>query len=352
MKNSNFVRSDLHIHLDEAQGKEQEAIKDILQRAQKLEVKALSFVLFNRIDHFEENSQLHKMHKTGEIEKYFSGKIVSGVEMICRMNGTEISDSGFNFKKYISHVILYDYDPTILSKTDFFAGGQAKKSRLDLLELLEKTKALGLTVPSIDYFNPEDKHFTTPLYNYIYEHRDSNPINAQFVKDYPNKSSMQRYAVEDPEGILFFQRRSYPTYSEVVEMAKVSGAKIVLAHPAKHNDLFDTFEYIRAMLDIVPGSFWGLEGQYMLNSKEETKMICAFAKVRGLKVTGGSDFKYYVSEKNPEGKMYFIENDKKMFYVPRPSFLIKESIDGEPDPHIKIEKSVLDELKDFREYYK
>lgn len=90
----------------------------------------------------------------------------------------------------------------------------------------------------------------------------------------------------------------------------------------------------------------------MLNSKKETEMICKMAKERGLKITGGSDFRYYVSKNNPEGKMYFIENDEKMFYVPQPSFLIKESVDGELDPHVKIEKSVLDELNDFREYYK
>ena len=109
------VKADLHMHLDEKATVED--LKKLLIMSEQEKLEAISILGFNTISLYLENGAFDLLAKetNNNFAKYFSGKIISSVEMVSTMENMT-SQIGKNYCGYRADLTLYDFDLTKMSK--------------------------------------------------------------------------------------------------------------------------------------------------------------------------------------------------------------------------------------------
>lgn len=97
-----MLKSDLHIHLDgnESQGH----VVEILQKAEQKKLKSICMLTRSDLHIFRPGGVLYEMALKNELEKHYSGKIITGVELI----------------DDVKHTLLYGANPQYPNRGDFF----------------------------------------------------------------------------------------------------------------------------------------------------------------------------------------------------------------------------------------
>lgn len=342
------LKSDLHVHLDH--NINSEAVIHVLTKAEENGVKALSLLEHNELNLYKQNGVLEKLIKSGELENYYTGKLISGCEISCTINNTPLSRSGFNFNNYDIHLTILGFDIEKAEKVKWFTKKfQNKCFKKDVVTVIKMLKALNLEVPKKKYFT-----FERYVGKQVYEFMNENPQRLQSYQNklgvYDNASQFVRLTMEDPKGKLYYKQHRVPYVTDVVEYAKKIGAKVFISHPYYMNSKFNVYEYLEALLNIetnVKHPFDGIEVPYFQNTLFEEKMLTDFAIKFNLKMSGGTDYQYLISEKNPQGQMYLKTDAGIEYFVPVPGTMIKlqkETGNGE----LTLNENLINELNDIR----
>ncbi len=344
------VPADLHIHIDNDITKER--VIKILKAAEENGLKAICLLEHNNINLYRRGSVLEEILIEG-IEKYYTGKIVSGVELNCTINNAPVSaKTGIDYNGYDTHILLYGFNPKdIKRKVDWFNEDvDAVRYYSDVDTLLSKLTKLNLPLPPKSYFRYSEgvKPFKQ-LYRYIMQSPEKEKYTA-VLGDYPHASSFVRHLAYDPHSIIYFNRAQSPLITDVIDIGKESSKLLCIAYPYHINRkvIKDPTDYIDTLQQIPTKTktknFNTIEGPYMLNTDEETNALISYAQANGLLYTAGSDYQ-------PQDKMYYLPPDatEKAYYAPAPGLYVRQLFDGGKGL-LYIEEELLNILPDIRDY--
>lgn len=344
------VPADLHIHLDNDVTKER--VIKILKSAEENGLKAICLLEHNNINFYKRGGVLEELLIEG-IEKYYTGKIVTGVELNCTIKNAPVSKkTGIDYNGYDIHVAYYGFNPKDLKKrVDWFNEEvDAVRYYQDVDSLCSNLRRLNLPEPpkSIFRFAEGVKPFKQ-LYSYIQTSPEKDKY-TQVLGEYPHPSAFVRNLAYDPHSIIYFDRAQSPSIVDIINVGKECAKFQCISYPYHINrklikdvaDYIDTLEAIPTKTSTK--NFNCVEGAYMLNTDEETKSIEELAKARGLFVSAGSDYQ-------PQDKMYYLPPDatEKLWYAPAPGLYVRQLFDGGLGL-LTIDEELLNILPDVRDY--
>ena len=131
-------KADLHVHIDGLEYNEEEVIK-LLKQAETNNVKALGLLSRTGVNGYLPGGAIYELAKKNAIKDYYTGKIVTAVEIPCVID--EYPEYA-PFCGYESHILLYGFDPN--KYFDEFVYADPKKAKLfwekDIDKLIEIKK--------------------------------------------------------------------------------------------------------------------------------------------------------------------------------------------------------------------
>ena len=316
------VKCDLHVHIDGKISKEN--IIKLLDNAERNGVKYLCILEHYNLDLYREGSALQELCRSGEVEKHYSGKLISGVEMTCIVDdGVVSSRTGYDYSGQSVHIVCLGFDVEQAERMVFNATDGSQRRLLkegflfeahaqnDIL-LRQLLRERNLPEPPEGYFthNTVNDSIEKQLYNYYYrEHPEYGKIFDERYGTSENVSDFVRKYVEDPKGALHFHNIIYPRISQSIPRLRQLGI-IALAHPAYMRGDYDALDYVETIMKYYGGIFDTIEVPYGQNTPAETEMLEQYARQHGMPlVAGGTD-----SCLTPNGQMYLIMDGEKQFY--------------------------------------
>lgn len=344
------VPADLHIHIDNNLNKEQ--VIKILKAAEVNGLKAICILEHNSLNFYKRGGILEELLIEG-IEQYYTGKIISGVELNCTIKQAPVSSTtGIDYNGYDMHILMYGFNPSELrKKVDWFDEEvDATRYYSDVDTLLSKLAELNLPLPPKSYFKfAEGVKPFKQLYKYI----ESSPDKQLYVDalgEYPHPSSFVRHLAYSPTSKIYFDRAQSPSIVDVINVGKEYASLLCVAYPYHINRklISDVTDYIDTLQSIPSKTnernFNAVEGPYMLNTDDETGEIIHYAKNHNMLYTAGSDYQ-------PQDKMYYLppEATEKIWYAPAPGLYIRQLFDGGMGL-LTVEEELLNVLPDVRDY--
>jgi len=287
---------DLHIHSDCSDGADN--WKTILQKAEALGLLSLSIT-----DH--DNCEVYtKMERP---EAYFSGRIITGIEMQAWYKGISIEILGYGFEVDKMRALL----PGLYLPFAVIRGEELRR-------LHAKSVALGMRFAPdvVEKYDPAEYFYAT---EYLHREMRKFPENRVFV---PDEESWQREHVffkrhTSRPGDPFYVDESdlLPGAEKVSQMIRAAGGKVFMPHVFGYGER--ALEVLHGLADA--GCLDGVECYYPTFTAEQTEYLLAFCKERGLGISGGSDWH---GANRPENKMGV---DGECFALTEDPFYSKEN---------------------------
>ena len=346
------VKADLHMHLEENCSTDD--LKNLLIRAENEKLSAVSILNYNSIAIYQENGAFNMLAKEtqNDFSKYFSGKIISSVEMVSTMGKME-SNLGKDYDGYRADLVLYDFDINKMSK--YLSKEELKNAWIeDFNTFTQKCKKYNIEIPSVEKFtnNFHPLSFVTQWVEMCKQIPGKmEELERIFQCQLNTASDLTRIHISNPNGKLFFKQKLFPDVSKVLRIAKDVGAKVCIAHPAFMSKDFDTEDYVTTLVKYSRSNpeFQPIThacGDYMLNTKQDCETIANVASKLNIKLVCGSDLRvveqmYYMSA---------LTNGKKVFYEPKPGFAIAKQIEL-GDGTISMPEDNLNDLEDVRKFF-
>ncbi len=290
-------KADLHVHIDGLEYNEEEVIK-LLKQAETNNVKALGLLSRTGVNGYLPGGAIYELAKKNAIKDYYTGKIVTAVEIPCVID--EYPEYA-PFCGYESHILLYGFDPN--KYFDEFVYADPKKAKLfwekDIDKLIEIGKKLNLDIPNKEYFRLHYKQGQNVgdsvklLHKAMLENPNlKNQFSQIFNGNIPhNTSDFARHLLDRDKGVFYFKRAGYSSFNEVMELAQKLDCKAVIAHPYYMNKNFNGKDYLTFLLKVGKGKINGVESNYYLDNLQERIQIEAISRHFGVNFfTAGSDY--------------------------------------------------------------
>ncbi len=257
---------DLHIHSTYSDGKN--TIKEILQKANEKHLSCISITDHNTCKAYQELNEIN-------VKKYYSGKIITGIEL----NTTAL--------EIPIELLGYQFDIELMQKN--LKGIYLTPEERNLLEvkrLYEKC-----IESKIDIGSNFVKDYSPQIYpsKYLHQTLIKNNKNKKYIDDEAWKDSLVLYRkyMSDPNSLFFVDTNDVlPHISTVIELIRKSHGKVFIPHifEYKHNS--------QKILDYLLKNFEidGIECYYSTFSEEENKALLDLCNKKKYFVSGGSDY--------------------------------------------------------------
>ena len=261
---------DLHIHTCHSDGKY--SAKEILEMAEKLNLKTISFCDHNVLGAYEELSKIN-------VDKYFSGRIIPGIEF----------DIAYQGKLF--HILGYNFDIDKLNKSKYIDRSTDEdliRIEMGLLEYLKSVcKKLGIKLSENLKINSPNDAANDMIKEDMMKHEENNKILDEILgKD--RKISFWRGHITNPDSPFFIDfTKGVPSPEEIAkEIHEVSGI-VVLPHVFEYKTC-DNKQFLNDMYNL--GILDGIECIHTKHSEEQIEYLKDFCIKNNLIMTGGSDF--------------------------------------------------------------
>lgn len=260
---------DLHIHSNCSDGSDDYIT--ILKNAEKLGLKYISIT-----DH--DNCKVYEAINKDDIKKYFSGTLITGVELQAYILGFSIELLGY----FVDYKIINEEVKKIYKPFEEINNEELKR-------LYEKCVDIGMKFDEdiLEKYKDSGIYYAT---EYLHNEMKRNEYNRQFV---PDKESWERESV-------FFKRHTsninspfhineddlIPSVEKTIEIIKKAGGKVFIPHIYQYEENADNIlnELInKYKID-------GIECYYPSFSKEQSTNLIKICKERNLFISAGSDY--------------------------------------------------------------
>ena len=260
---------DLHIHSDCSDGTDD--YKTILQKAEKIGLEYISIT-----DH--DNCKVYELMETDNITKYYSGKLITGIEMQAYINGFSIELLGYciDYKK-LNNAIKGLYIPF------------EKINKEELKRLYIRCIEIGMKFENniLENYKNSGYYYAT---EYLHNEMKKSIYNKQFI---PDNESWEKESV-------FFKRHTsninskfyidesdlIPSVETVIEVIKNTGGLVFIPH------IYQYEENANIILEelIINHEIDGIECFYSTFTKEQTQYLLQFCKTNNKYISGGTDY--------------------------------------------------------------
>lgn len=262
---------DLHLHTSYSDGTK--TVIETLEEAEKLGLKIISIT-----DH--ESCKPYEELDTLDIKKYYSGKIIKGVEIKSAYKGRIIDVLGYNIDTEKMGLWL---------KEQYKDNTKAKIQSKYLDSHYEKFIKLGVKLLPKDEIKWEpDREWANPI---IYRELKRFPENEQYVpadmwESYDNFRF--NYCYNDASNFYIDKSKDFPKVEDVIDAIHECGGKAFIAHVYIYAWAKDKKAFIDDL--ITNYSFDGIECYYSRFTEEQIKYALEVCEKNNLFVSGGSDY--------------------------------------------------------------
>lgn len=257
---------DLHMHSTHSDGTD--SVVDILKKAQDKKLTYISITDHNTCSAYKEIEEM-------DIEKYYSGRIIPGIELNTTVLGIPIEVLGYNVD---TELMQGNLKGIYLTPED--------RNRLEIERLYRKCLQAGIKLKEnfIDDYSPE-KYAS----EYLHEILTKSEENRRLIDDDAWNDSLVLYRkyMSDPNSMFFVDTNDVlPSLETTIELVRESKGKLFLPH------IFEYKHNARKILDYILENHQidGIECYYSTFTELQTQELLGLCKDRNLLISGGSDY--------------------------------------------------------------
>ena len=262
---------DLHIHTSYSDGTD--SVIELLEKAEKNKLEYISIT-----DH--DNCRAYDELKHLEIEKFYNGKIISGVEIKCGYKGRLIEILGYNV----------DTEKINNWSNEFYKYKTKSDLQAKYFDLLyDKCLQMGLVMSEKENveFDRSKDWASVQIYKEIKKHLEN---KEKVPEDFWNEFKVfsKKYC-GDKNHILYINKTlDYPTLEEAIKAVKDAGGLVFLAHVF----IYDWAKDKKVLLNDILENYDidGIECFHSEFSEEDIKYLKNFCKEKQYYMSGGSDY--------------------------------------------------------------
>jgi len=261
---------DLHIHSTNSDG--YFTVLDILKMAQEKNINVISFCDHNVLGAYEDLKNI-------EIEKYYSGRIITGIEF------------DFVYEKKVFHMLGYNFDVDKLKTCKYLD----RRTEEELVAEEERNleffkgvcKKLGIKLSN----NLKITKSSEPANDIIKRDMQIHPENQEIMDEVLGKDRKKSFwlgHVTNPDSPFYIDfTKGLPSAEEIASEIHNAGGIVVLPHVFEYKSI-DNISFLNEMykLNILDG----IECVHSKHSKEQTQFLIDFCNEHNLVKSGGSDF--------------------------------------------------------------
>lgn len=262
---------DIHIHSTNSDGTK--SVIEILEEAERLGLTTISFT-----DH--ENCGAYDELEKIEVCKYFSGRIINGIELKSQYKdmSMDILGYGIDYKK-MKELLDECYKGT----------SRAEIQEKQLKEFYEIGINNGLVLRPIEelIWDKERDWGSIVFYNELKSHIENRAKVSDDLWESFKNFKRNHYHVK---GDTFYINRAkyYPSIERIIDVIHEAGGKAFIAHIFEYKEVADKIaelEEIAKNYDID-----GIECYHSIFSDEEHEQLIEFTRSHNLLMSGGSDY--------------------------------------------------------------
>lgn len=259
---------DLHCHTTNSDGTD--TTIELLKKAQKKGITLLSIT-----DH--DTTKAHYDIDNININEYYNGKIITGIEINCVFDNVKIELLGYGFDK----------EP-VQEWLDTLYGKETVRNNMikEFNDMKKKCERNGVKISENISYNPDKEYPIDIIYFDVIKYEENKNLFDEVV--WNSKSLFFRKCTTDKEFILFRDfTKDYPTAETVSNIIRRNNGKVFLAHLFVYN-LDNPMEFLDkiALSKIIDG----VETYYSKFTNEQIEQIENYCKENNLLMSGGSDY--------------------------------------------------------------
>lgn len=258
---------DLHCHTTNSDGTY--TTTELLKKAEEKGITLLSIT-----DH--DTTKAHYNIDNININEYYSGKIITGIEINCVFDNVKIELLGYGFDKEP----VQEWLDTLYGKET--VRNNMIKEFNDMKKICERN---GVKISKNISYNPDKEYPIDVIYFDVIKYEENKKLFDEDV--WSSKSLFFRKCTTDKKFILFREfTKDYPTAETVSNIIRQNNGKVFLAHLFVYN-LDNPMEF----LDKIASSniIDGVETYYSRFTNEQIEQIENYCKENNLLMSGGSD---------------------------------------------------------------
>ena len=258
---------DLHCHTTNSDGTY--TTTELLKKAEEKGITLLSIT-----DH--DTTKAHYNIDNININEYYSGKIITGIEINCVFDNVKIELLGYGFDKEP----VQEWLDTLYGKET--VRNNMIKEFNDMKKICERNS---VKISKNISYNPDKEYPIDVIYFDVIKYEENKKLFDEDV--WSSKSLFFRKCTTDKKFILFREfTKDYPTSETVSNIIRQNNGKVFLAHLFVYN-LDNPMEF----LDKIASSniIDGVETYYSRFTNEQIEQIENYCKENNLLMSGGSD---------------------------------------------------------------
>ncbi len=257
---------DLHMHSKHSDGTY--SVVEILKKVEKMNLEYISITDHNTCSAYQELKNI-------DVEKYYKGKIITGIELNTRVIDIPIE------------ILGYDIDVEIMQKNlkGIYLTPE-ERNNLEIKRLYKKCLESGIELGENFLTNYSSEKYAS---QYLHEMLTKNESNRRLVDDDAWNDSLVLYRkyMSEPNSAFFVDMNDVlPTLEKTIELIKQAKGKVFVPHifGYKHN----AKKVLKHILENY--KIDGLECYYSTFTAEQTKKLTKVCNERKMLISGGSDY--------------------------------------------------------------
>lgn len=262
---------DLHMHTVYSDGAD--TLIEILKKAEKNKLDYISIT-----DH--DNCNVYMELKNIDVKKYYSGKIIPGIEIKCSINGRLIEVLGYKI----------DVDKMKAWADDFYKDKTKEILQQKYFDMLyEKCLKMNLVMSkkSDIEFDGKINWASVQIYKDIKSHiENKEKVPEDFWESF---NTFSKKYCGDKNHILYINKEAdYPSVKEAIEAIKNAGGLVFLPHLFIYKWVDNIKEFINTLLKEY--NIDGIECYHSEFNDENIEYLKNICKERNYFMSGGSDY--------------------------------------------------------------
>ena len=257
---------DLHMHTLHSDGTDN--VIDILKKAESHRLSIISITDHNTCGAYDELKNI-------DIKKYYSGKIIKGIELNTKVLGIPIEILGYGIDTDKMNEIAQKHYPTA-----------NERNLIEMKRIYNICQEKNINIGENVLENYDSNMYTS---KYLHSLLIKNEKNRELIDEesWENSNIFYRKYMSNPESLFYVNMDDIlPTFDEAAEFVRKAGGLVFVPH---------IFEYrensIKILNDILQNhKIDGLECYYTTFTQEQHEYALKTAKENNLFISGGSDY--------------------------------------------------------------
>lgn len=262
---------DLHLHTNNSDGAD--STEELLKKAEKLKLKYISIT-----DH--DSCHAHEEIRDLGLNKFFTGKIITGIEIKCIYKGITIEVLGYKF----------NLDKMSKWIKEFYKNKSKEQLQLKYFnKTYETCKKLGFKLTDKDKieWNPKTDWASFTIYADLKKYKENEGVYAEDILN--DFTTFNKKYCGDKNNILFIDKsEDYPSLDTAIQAIKNAGGLVFMPHLFIYKAIKDKEAFIDDIINNY--SVDGLECYHSNFSEEEINYLLKLTKEKNLLRSGGSDY--------------------------------------------------------------